>query len=60
MIATIISIDDEKRISVRVRRGSGFASLQASQDDKLTLRIGDRIEVKRQTNNPYIIFVSKT
>jgi len=51
MIATVASIEDGK-ITVRVRRNSHVETLYRRHND---LSVGDRIEVKRQTNNPFLI-----
>ena len=51
MIATVVSIEDGN-INVRVRRNSHVETLHHRHND---LSVGDRIEVKRQTNNPFLI-----
>jgi len=56
MQATVTHIEDGK-IKVRIRRNTSTQSLYNGRS--LDLKVGDKITVKRQTNNPYLIFVEK-
>lgn len=55
MQAKVISVTDGK-VLVQVRRSADRRHLFTRE---LELRVGDRVEVKRQVNNPYLIFVRK-
>jgi hypothetical protein len=57
MIATVIEISNE-RIIIRVRRSAKNETLYSRPTDT-DLRPGDRIEVGRQTNNPYPLYVRR-
>lgn len=54
MEATITKIEGN-RIEAIVRRNHRAEGVQGIRDE--AIRIGQRIEVKRQTNNPYLVFV---
>lgn len=53
MIATVIS-NDGSQVKIRVRRASRAETLWGQHAD---LNRGDRIEVKRVTNNPFPVRV---
>lgn len=55
MQAIVVENVDGK-VSVRVRRGYVIETLQGRHDD---LKRGDKVECKRQTNNPYVIRVKE-
>jgi len=55
MTATIIIITDGV-ITVKVNRSGKIVDLYQRNYD---LRVGEKIIVRRQTNNPYLIFVNK-
>ena len=55
MTATIIIITDGV-ITVKVNRSGKIVNLYQRNYD---LRVGEKIIVRRQTNNPYLIFVNK-
>jgi len=54
MQATVISTRDG--VKVRLRGGKTQEIYYRSIPESVELHIGDRVEVERQTNNPYLIF----
>jgi len=57
MKATVISIDDTglKRLSTRNESSVGLWESRKHTD----LKVGDVIQVRRQTNNPYLIRIEE-
>lgn len=55
MLATVVKIHNG-HIDVMVRRGHRVERLDRP-DQSMDLRIGDKVEVRRQVNNPYLIRV---
>ena len=53
MIAIVTRVEGGK-ISAIVRRGHRVETLYLRHDD---LQVGDRVEVRRQVNNPYLVRV---
>ena len=60
MQAIVKQINDGK-IAVRVRRNYRNEILDLSHNEILAnnFQIGDKLEVRRQANNPYLVFVKK-
>ena len=58
MIATIINIDENGRIDAKPRRSHREYGVDRVPEGT-QLRVGDRIEVCRQTNNPYLIYIGR-
>jgi hypothetical protein len=56
MIATVISADACGKVCAKVRRKHYAEQLDGSHHD---LKKGDRVEVKRVTNNPYLVRVTE-
>ena len=56
MQATVISTRDG--VTVRLRGGK-TQEIYYRSIPEVELHIGDKIEVRRQTNNPYLIYVDK-
>lgn len=54
MIATVTNVSQDGIIQARVRRAYYCESLQGRHYD---LKVGDRVEVVRKTNNPYLVRV---
>jgi hypothetical protein len=56
MIATVTSVNEgrEGRVQAIVRRNHRSETLYGSHFD---LKVGDRVEVVRKTNNPYLVRV---
>jgi hypothetical protein len=55
MQATVLNTS-EGVVRVRVHRSSKTESLyERKHGDNADLRVGDKVEVRRQTNNPYLI-----
>ncbi len=64
MQATITRVSEwntDAGIRVRVRRASRDETLliPKAAHPVGSLRVGDRVTVRRETNNPYVIFVGK-
>ena len=55
MIATVTSVENGI-VRARVRRNHRDEGLYNRHYD---LKVGDRVEVKRQTNNPYLVRVEE-
>ena len=55
MKATVVS-NDEGKVRVRVRRSGTTCTLFKHHHD---LKPGDRVEVRRQVNNPYLVRVTE-
>ena len=58
MQATVISTRDG--VKVRLRGGKTQEIYYRSIPESVELHIGDKIEVRRQTNNPYLILTTIT
>ncbi len=61
MIATVTMIDGT-RVMAKVRRNHKSESIyqtEANHKEVRSLKAGDRIEVKRVVNNPYLVYVGK-
>lgn len=56
MIATVTQIQNGC-VKVRTRRNYVEETLEVSPTTARDLRVGDRLEVKRIVNNPYIVFI---
>jgi hypothetical protein len=56
MQARVVRADQDGQVYAIVRRGYLIEKLQGLHFD---LRVADRIEVKRKTNNPYLIYQGK-
>ncbi len=54
MKAVVRSVEMEGRTTVMVRRGYREETLYRFHPE---LKVGDKVEVKRQTNNPYLVLV---
>lgn len=53
MIAIVKKVEDG-RVTALVRRNHRTETLEGRHDD---LKVGDRVEVKRVVNNPYLVRV---
>ncbi len=61
MQATVIETRQNGMVYARVRRASRAEALDLSENERRELRLtpGERIEVKRQTNNPFLVYVGR-
>jgi len=57
MQATVIST--RNGVIAKIRGGKTQEIYYRSIPENAELHIGDKIEVRRQTNNPYLIYVDK-
>jgi len=57
MKATVRVVSDG-RVLVRLDRNHGIVEL-SSREDLAGLRAGDRVQVERRTNDPYVHLVAK-
>lgn len=58
MQATVTAITGEGRIYVKVRRAYYQEQLQRKHaGEHGDLKVGDKVEVRRQSNNPYLVRV---